>query len=111
MVKISHIYQVEVTSLADNGYGLARLHKDVIYVKQALPQERVSVKITKRLQQGYVGEMQSLDETADTFAYARFLLHRTYRCLDQSFPMSHQRSTGKLYPWEMQAVSSVIAFQ
>ena len=57
MVKINHIYQVEVTSLADNGYGLARLHKDVIYVKQALPQERVSVKITKRLQQGYVGEI------------------------------------------------------
>lgn len=57
MVKVGGIYRAEIASLADNGYGLARIQKESIYVKQALPKEQVSVKITKRLKQGYVGEI------------------------------------------------------
>lgn len=57
MVKLGNIYQVDIQSLADNGYGLAYIQREPIYVKQALPKERVSVKIVKRLKHGYVGEI------------------------------------------------------
>lgn len=57
MVRVGNSYRLQIVALAENGYGLAYLQREAVYVKQALPKEQVSVKITKRLKQGYVGEI------------------------------------------------------
>lgn len=55
MVKLHRVIPVSITALADNGYGIARVGKDRIYVKHALPKERCQVEIIKRMNDGYVG--------------------------------------------------------
>lgn len=57
MVKIRQICELVITALADNGYGIAHIQRDIIYVRQALPDEKVDVRIMKRLKEGYVGEI------------------------------------------------------
>ncbi len=44
-----------ILALSDNGYGIARVGSDTIYVKHALPKERCQVEIVKRVKDGYVG--------------------------------------------------------
>lgn len=57
MVRIGNTYQAHISELADNGYGIAYMQGVSIYVKQALPGEKVSVRITKRIKEGYVAEI------------------------------------------------------
>lgn len=64
MVKLNQTYTVNIEALSDNGYGVAHVGKDMIYVKHALPKESGKVKITKKLKQGYVGEMLTWNKQA-----------------------------------------------
>lgn len=57
MVKLNQTLIVNINGLSENGYGIAHIQKDQIFVKHALPKEECKVKITKKLKNGYVGEI------------------------------------------------------
>ena len=60
MLKTNQRVTFQIREMADHGYGVAYIGKDRLYVKQALIGERGSAVITKKLKQGYVGEVVCL---------------------------------------------------
>lgn len=57
MVAIHHCFPITISEMGENGYGVGMVQGERIYVKQALPQETGMVRITKRRNDGYIGEM------------------------------------------------------
>lgn len=53
MVKVGQELLLTIYALADHGYGVAKVGRDQVYVKQALPGERCRVIITKKQKDGY----------------------------------------------------------
>ena len=57
MLKNNQIIRGIVSSVDDTQSGILRVNKDVVYVRHVLLQEEVKVKIVKRIQKGYTGEV------------------------------------------------------
>lgn len=59
MVTLNQSVPVKIVGVSENGYGIAHVQKEILYVKQALPKEEGIAKVVKKLKQGYVAEMIS----------------------------------------------------
>lgn len=57
MLKLNATIQGVISSFSENGYGICMVQKDKVFVKNALPNESVKIKIMKKLKDGYVGNV------------------------------------------------------
>lgn len=60
MLKNNQIVRGVISSIDDTQQGILRVQKDIVYVRHVLLHEEVKVKVIKRIQKGYAGEVAEI---------------------------------------------------
>lgn len=68
MLKEQQIVSGVVDHIDENGNGVLQVQKDVVLVRQVIAKELVKVKIKKRIQLGYIGELLEVMKPSDARA-------------------------------------------